>query len=209
MELQKSKKDYLKPLWSAAGWKDDQKVWRLEFEFKRNALKELGVTTLNDLLSNLPGLWAYATTSWLRLTIPNLADDTQTRWQNHPLWDSLSAVSWSNEPVLPLARLRKERIPSDESLFINGLGGLTSFMARHAITDLGEGFGKFLANAERFHNIYQRKVGKNFKRYIQEKVSTKARKYNTIENRNDEKIRQDREHTQGEADAYRKAKDGD
>lgn len=41
LEIQKSHKDYLKPLWRDAGWQDDQKIWRLEFEFKRDVLSEL------------------------------------------------------------------------------------------------------------------------------------------------------------------------
>ena len=209
LELQKSQKDYLKPLWSAAGWRQGQTVWRLEFEFKRDALKELGVASLDDLLPALAGLWEYATASWLRLTVPNPDDQTQTRWPNHPLWDDLAAVPWSDDLTSPLARLRKERIPSDESLFINGLGGLTSFMARHAITDLGEGFGEFLAHAERFHESHQRKSGKDFKGYVREKVSAKARKYNTLENQSRDKLQEEQERIRSEADAYRKAKDGE
>jgi hypothetical protein len=209
LELQKSKKDYLKPLWTAADWREDQNVWRLEFEFKRDALKELGVATPDELLPSLAGLWAYATASWLRLTIPNPTDDTQTRWPNHPLWDTLAGVPWSDDQPLPLARLRKERIPSDESLFINGLGGLTSFMARHGMTDLGEGFGEFLAHAERFHEAHQRKTGKDLKRYVREKVSAKGRKYNTLENQSREKQEAEQERTRREANDYRKAKDGE
>jgi hypothetical protein len=209
LELLKSKKDYLKPLWSAAGWQEEQKVWRQEFEFKRDALKELKVATLDDLLPALARLWAYATSSWLRLTIPNPDDQTQTRWPNHPLWDRLAAVPWSDNLPSPLSRLRKERLPSDESLFINGLGGLTSFMAKHGITDLGEGFGEFLAHADRFHQSYQRKSGKNFKGYVLDKVSEKARKYNTLENESLAKQRTEKERIRSEADAYRHAKDGD
>jgi hypothetical protein len=208
LELLKSKKDYLKPLWSAAGWQEEQKVWRQEFEFKRDALKELKVATLDDLMPALAGLWAYATLSWLRLTIPNPDDQTQTRWPNHPLWDALAAVPWSDNLPSPLSRLRKERLPSDESLFINGLGGLTSFMAKHGITDLGEGFGEFLAHADRFHESYQRKSGKDFKGYVLDKVSDKARKYNTLENESADKRRAEQERIRSEADAYRNAKDG-
>lgn len=209
LELLKSKKDYLKPLWSAAGWQEGQKVWRQEFEFKRDALKELKVVTLDDLLPALAGLWAYAASSWLRLTIPNPDDQTQTRWPNHPLWDFLAAVPWSDNLPSPLSRLRKERLPSDESLFINGLGGLTSFMAKHGIIDLGEGFGEFLAHADRFHQSYQRKSGKDFKGYVLDKVSDKTRKYNTLENESADKRRAEKERIRSEADAYRNVKDGE
>ena len=79
LELEKSKKDYLKPLWKMAGWNESDSVWRLEFEFKRESLKELGVVKVEDLLPNTGGLWRYGTDTWLRLTTPNMNDDNQTR----------------------------------------------------------------------------------------------------------------------------------
>lgn len=208
LELKKSRKDYLKPLWSVAGWVPGQSVWRLEFQFRREALKELGVTTLPSLLTHLFGLWRYATGSWLRLTVPNPDDATQTRWPNHPLWDRLAVVSWGAADGIPLGRLRKARLPSDESLFVNGLGGLTSFMASQGITDLGEGFGEFLAHAERFHDTQTSQPGRNLRGYVAAKVADKARRFNTLRNetREAEHERQNRRHQQ--AEAYRRAKEG-
>ncbi|WP_026601369.1 hypothetical protein [Methylomonas sp. 11b] len=209
LELEKSKKDCLKPLWSAMGWQEGQSVWRLEFEFKRDALKELGVSSVDQLLASLQGLWAYATVSWLRLTIPNPDDENQSRWPNHPLWDSLVAVPWADGVSLPLSRLRKERLPSDESLFVNGLGGLTSFMAAHGMTDLGEGFGEFLAHANRFHSNRERTTGKTFIGYVSDKVKAKARKYNTLKNESSDTRREDEERKREQARNYKKVKDGD
>jgi hypothetical protein len=51
LELKKSRKDYLKPLWSAKGWEPDQSVWRLEYQLRREVLKELGVASLPSLLT--------------------------------------------------------------------------------------------------------------------------------------------------------------
>lgn len=208
LELRQSHKDYLKPLWQAAGWQEGQSVWRLEFQFKREVLNELGVTSIPLLLSSLPGLWGYAVGSWLRLTVPNPDDATQTRWPNHPLWDRLAGVSWGSADGVPLGRLRKTRLPSDESLFVNGLGGLTSFMASQGITDLGEGFGEFLAHAERFHDTQTTQPGRNLRGYVAAKVADKARRFNTLRNetREAEHERQNRRHQQ--AEAYRLAKDG-
>ena len=112
----------------------------------------------------------------------------QTRWNNHPLWSDLAAVNWTNQQASPLSRIRKERIPTDESFFVNGLGGLTSFMASHGITELDEGFGEFLAQAEHFHEHKGRTQGKGLKHYIQDKVTAKARKYNTLDNRDKKQL---------------------
>jgi hypothetical protein len=209
LELKKSRKEYLKPLWSAAGWEPHQSVWRLEFQFRREVLKELGVATLPSLLNQLAGLWHYATGSWLRLTVPNPQDQTQTRWQNHPLWDQLTGVPWGSMDGVGLGRLRKTRLPSDESLFINGLGGLTSFMASQGITDLGEGFGEFLAQAKRFHDASSRKDGKNFRGYVTGKVADKARRFNTLRNQTRESEKDRHALKQQKADTYRLAKQGE
>ena len=72
LELQKTGKTWLYPLWLAAGWEVESRVWRLEFELKRDVLAQLGSTYLSDVLPVLGGLWRYATTGWLRLTVPIL-----------------------------------------------------------------------------------------------------------------------------------------
>ena len=83
---------------------EDQKVWRLEFEFKRQALLELGVEKVEQLLPSQDGLWRYASQTWLRLTLPNPHDENQSRWPTHPLWEALSSVQWSDEEHPPLTR---------------------------------------------------------------------------------------------------------
>ena len=205
LELKKSKKDYLKPLWNTASWDGTEQVWRLEFQFKRTILKEFGVGDFEPMLDNLATLWAYATGKWLRLTIPNANDDNQARWPNHPLWTYLSIVNWNLPPQPPLTRVRRERVPPDDILFINGLGGLTSFMAKEGITDLAEGFGEFIAHAHRYHNQKNRNQDKAFEDYVKGKVTQKGRKFNTLHQPNedeeaDKKTRKDN---------YKKAKDGE
>lgn len=85
IELRKSGKTYLEPLWREAGWDGEQAVWRLEFQFKREVLDQLGLSSVPGVLGNLNGLWSYATTEWLKLTIPSESDQTRSRWPIHPL----------------------------------------------------------------------------------------------------------------------------
>lgn len=207
LEILKSQKDYLKPLWRDAGWEDGQKVWRLEFEFKRAVLSELGIRKIYQLLPSQDGLWRYASQTWLRLTLPNPNDDNQTRWPTHPLWQTLASLTWGNSEHPPLTRARKERLPSDESLFINGLGGITSFMAKMGITDLGEGFGEFLAHAHKYHNQRDKTQINAFIHYIADKVAQKGRKYNTLRNQPNDSS-EEREKA-AKAKAYRKERDGE
>src|SRR6185436_12048287 len=56
LEIQKSGKEYLFPLWKAAGWDGNQPVWRLEFQVRRTVLGEMGLRTVPELLANRAGL---------------------------------------------------------------------------------------------------------------------------------------------------------
>ncbi|WP_157615380.1 replication initiation factor [Rhizobacter sp. Root404] len=103
LECQKTGKDYLLGLWREAGWDDLTPVWRLEFEFRREALSQLKLDGLSSVLGNLDGLWDYATTDWLTLRCPNRQDQTRSRWEIHPLWMLLASVDW-NTPGGSLSR---------------------------------------------------------------------------------------------------------
>ena len=204
LEIKKSKKFYLHDIWKSEGWNEEQKVWRLEFQFRREVLKQLNILSVPDLLANLKNLWEYATNDWLRLTLPNSKDDTQTRWPNHPLWDILSNAPWKSDNPIKLKRTQLVRPPTDESLFVNGLGGITSFMAREGITDLGEGFGEYLEHAKLYHNRQERFTGNFFGAYIDLKVKQKGRKFNTLNN-----IESDKAEIKQQAKDYLKGKDGE
>ncbi len=202
-ELQRKPREYLQNIWRAAGWDGVLTVWRLEFQFRREVLKELGLSRFGELPAKLSGLWRYATTEWLRLTIPMDADQTRSRWPAHPLWERFAALAWSPLSSTPLKRVRTERLPSDDYLFRNGLGGLTSFMAARHITDVHEGIRAYLQEAERYHNALHH--GKTFQRYVREKLHRKGQRYNTRYHRQ----KQADEDAQRGADAYRRAKDGE
>lgn len=201
-EIAKSGKAYLEPLWAAGGWKKGQTVWRLEFQFEREVLKELSVKTLPDLLAQLGGLWRYATEDWLRLTLPRASDKNQTRWPTHPFCSELAPVDWQCAASPSLQRVRREYVPPDDVLFVMGLGGITSFMAREGITDPSEGFGEFLARAQRYHDSLRREHGRGFFRYVHGKVAAKGRRYNTLDNRI-----VDAAEVKADAHAYRTARD--
>lgn len=103
LECQKSGKEYLLNLWRESGWDELTPVWRLEFEFRREALSQLRLDGLPSVLNHLNGLWDYATTDWLTLRFPNRQDHTRSRWEIHPLWVLLASVDWG-VPGGPLSR---------------------------------------------------------------------------------------------------------
>jgi hypothetical protein len=102
---QKSHKTCFYDLWrSRGGWDGASEVWRVEFRFRREALRELqeqgvfcGVDNAYDLPERIEALWVYAAghldggadglpDGWLRYTLPSPADSNQARWAVHPAW---------------------------------------------------------------------------------------------------------------------------
>jgi len=57
-------------VWKRYGWTPGATVWRLEFQFRRETLRGLGIGSFAELEASLGCLWAYATQSWLRLADP-------------------------------------------------------------------------------------------------------------------------------------------
>jgi hypothetical protein len=178
LEIERSEKTYLHDLWRDAAWAGEYPVWRLEFEFHRTVLREFAITTVEELLARRSDLWCYAM-HWLRLVVPSPTDKTKERWPNHPLWEVLLLADWGVERGEPLIRSRKTRPPSDKSLFVNGLGALTSYMAREGITDVDEGNLRFLRDAHEYHRLQSQRTGKTLSTYAREKVQGKARLFNT------------------------------
>ncbi len=178
LEIEHSEKTYLYDVWNEGGWAGEFPVWRLEFEFHRTVLREFWITTVEELLALRAALWCYAM-HWLRLVVPSPTDNTKERWPNHPLWDVLLQADWGVERGEPLTRTRKTRPPSDKSLFVNGLGALTSYMAREGITDFDEGYRRFGIDAHEYHRLQSQRTGKTLSTYAREKVQGKARRFNT------------------------------
>jgi hypothetical protein len=178
VEILKSGKDYLKPLWRAQGWEEGQTVWRMEFQVRREGLPEGLKIPASEAAPLLGGLWGYLTTEWLRLCVPSASDETKSRWPVHPFWDRLAQV-WETLPeAAPLVRAEKTRAPADVAIFKAGLWGLTSFMGREGIHRLDEGLGEFLHALQNFFDSPQSSEKQTLASYLENKSRAKARKYN-------------------------------
>ena len=74
IELTKSKKDYLKPLWVSEGWDQHSTVWRFEFQYRREAFG--GIFVLNWIevvLLTEQNILAHEAIRVMRTTIAQLA----------------------------------------------------------------------------------------------------------------------------------------
>lgn len=186
LEIKVSGKDYLLALWKEARWNGAGNVWRNEFQFRREILKQLGLTTLQQVMDNQTGLWSYASTEWLRLTLPQEADKTRSRWPLHPLWGYISSIDW-NSPGGPLRRkFSAQRLPKDDRLFSMAMAPMVAFMAREGILDVHQGHPRFMMEFAKYFARLAEFRGIEFEDLIAEKVRLKARSFNSLLNQTDE-----------------------
>lgn len=207
LEMTKKPRPYLEQIHRESGWDGYSDVWRLEFQFRREALRELGIISFSSLKESLAGLWHYASSDWLRLTLPNQSDKTQSRWPTACVWEVLQQAHWSGDDTVSRVPVEKGRPPSDRSLFINGISGLTSFMAREGYSDPIEGVHQYIQSAKQFHDNREHMTGFDFHGYIGQKVALKVKGYNTYLNMpEDQTIHPS---NKAVADEYRKQSDGE
>ncbi|MBL6750192.1 MAG: replication initiation factor [Nevskia sp.] len=199
LEIEKSGKHYMRALWQQAGWLPDQRVYRLEFQFRREVLRELGVSTFAEMQSKRGGLWAYATHSWLRLTNPNQTDTTKSRWPTHPLWETLQAVPWDESGQAERVPARKDRVPSDERLANLYIAVLSSYMAAKGLRDPLEAAESLDAMARTELDSYTSVPGVRYEEIILDKAMRKATQFNQPMPGSTDGVRE------AKARAYRKA----
>ncbi|WP_371325459.1 replication initiation factor [Dechloromonas sp. ZY10] len=210
LEIVVSGKDWILPLWQQASWDGQGVVWRLEFEFKREVLTQKGLSKLYEVMNALNGLWSYATTEWLRLTLPNPADQTRCRWPIHPLWCLLAAVDWDGNGGPLAKRFTPTRSPHNKRLFQMACSTIMAFMAKHGYNakQLYEAHQDLLAQLIEHLDAEAYKLGLPFDDYIAEKLALKRRQYNTGVNDPDQERRAQESEVAAEARAYRKESNG-
>lgn len=208
--VSQSKKEYLFPLWRQAGWDGIGRVWRLEFEFKQEAISQLGIKGFDAVMESLGGIWGYATTEWLRLTEPNLSDATRSRWPIHPLWTLLASIDWEEEGGQLSRTFPVSREPGKDWLMTHGLSSLTSFMASQGIYDFDHGLALFREELYNYHEEKAFLFGQSFSDYVWDKVALKVRQYNRAMNSDQlSELEKNAKRLNATADAYRKASDGE
>jgi hypothetical protein len=104
-EITVSRKDWMQEVWRSNGWDGEARVTRVEFRYKRECLKELGVEEAYAFLDQIPSLWAYSTKQWLRHTLPT-TDRNKARWPISPLWEAVQQATFFGNGV-PAVRERK------------------------------------------------------------------------------------------------------
>jgi hypothetical protein len=78
--------EWFKEIW---GLDNPRDVWRVEFQVKRDALRQMAFDTLEDVLASTGGLWTYLTTNWFSLR--DRDNQNTARRSIHPWWKSVQA----------------------------------------------------------------------------------------------------------------------
>jgi hypothetical protein len=175
VELKKSKKYYLHEVWKSCEATGED-VWRVEFQFKREVLRQLGVNSVDDLKKQQNSLWDYAT-DWLQFNYPVGKDSNRGRMKTYPFWEIVKAAKFNEEPRHKLRRISKSQKPDDDFLFLNGLGALTSYMADREIDDIDEANLQYMKDCRKHHMELSRTSGKTLTTYVREKVEQKRQKF--------------------------------
>jgi hypothetical protein len=80
-EIGLSNKQWFLDLW---GVHDPENVWRVEFQLRRAFLHQYRINTLDDLWEKIGDIWAYLTTEWFSLRLPD--NDKVERRTLHAWW---------------------------------------------------------------------------------------------------------------------------
>jgi hypothetical protein len=207
LEIHTSGRTDLIPLWKEAGWIEDEPVWRVEFQLMRDVLAEHGLIGLDSVLTNLNGLWSYAVTDWLRLTLPNPDDQTRSRWPIHPLWGYISAIDWESDGGALSRSFKATRVPEDSRIFSLGASSIVAYMAKHGITDFDEGIDRYVLDIFRYFHERGYFMGLSAESFILEKIRLRAKEFNTLLNQSEEEQQKRLEILQA-ARTYRRESEG-
>ena len=163
-EIVHSGKDWMRVIWSHAGYSATKPVWRLEFEVKRDGLRERGISTLDDLDRSTGALWRHLAHSWLRLVL--LRPGTRIeRCPTDPNWASLRVDAFENSVDAGIVR-RAAAAADIERILIGLRGYLSSYAAETGVADLGEA----MRSAEAALRDRQASTGQSFQDQVQRKV---------------------------------------
>ena len=82
-----SNKTWFYPIWGLDE-EERQHVWRVEFQFRRAALRNGGIHSFTDINDHLGDILRETATKHTSLRFPS-DDSNRSRWPRHPLWEDL------------------------------------------------------------------------------------------------------------------------
>jgi hypothetical protein len=133
----KSHKEWMYDVWSIRAVPENFHIIRVEFQLRREALKDLGINTLTDLLKLAGNLWSYCTRDWLKFQ--DDASKHHTQQETLPWWKVVQDGFTGAQGACPLVRAKAVQV-DELQLLRQLLGQLTSLAAlyRPGVLETGE-----------------------------------------------------------------------
>jgi len=122
--------DWWHEVWGPA-FDPDRPVLRVEFEFERNALREMNLNDPYEAIAAIDRIWAYATQDWLTYRSPS-RHACSFRWPIAHEWTQIQRASLAGSAV-PIERIRHGRTIGGLRHIMPGLNGYLSTFG--ALTD--------------------------------------------------------------------------
>ncbi len=120
-EILKSQKDWFKDIWEKHGWNKEEKVVRVEFQCRREFLKEKCTQSFADLEYTLGSIWDYCTHDWLRVCEAG-SKNNQSRWKEKDYWKLIQESSIMFGEVYNIPRTKIKRVKLDHLMKqLNGI----------------------------------------------------------------------------------------
>lgn len=101
---QKSKKFWMFDIWGISEVPEELKLIRVEVQFRREALKSLGLETLSDFFQHPENLWAYFSKDWLKFQ--NNPGKHHTQRHTLPFWKVVTNGFLGVQSPEPLIRCK-------------------------------------------------------------------------------------------------------
>ena len=123
---QKSKKFWMYEIWGVSAAPEGYRIIRVEGQFRREAIKQLGIDRIDDLFSHLENLWAYFTQRWLKFQ--NKPGKHPAARKNLPFWNIIQGGFFGVQGAAPLVRCRSIQTKKKQ-LAAQAYGIFNSFIA--------------------------------------------------------------------------------
>ncbi len=124
-------------------------VFRIEFQLRREALREYAIHDLPDL-KKVGGIWEQLTHTWFSLRLPD--NENSTRRSMHPFWEAVQAVSKNLGALIEVQRTRFCLLPDLQRNQSQILGHLVSYAGLMGLDGpLENVVGSFVQHAKSHH----------------------------------------------------------
>lgn len=143
-------------------------IWNVEFELKRDFLREYNIETLNDFLVQSKSIWQYLTKQWIVLTLNDCSRLENSTVLNEWLELSNGFLEFGNKQFI---RKENQLNADKQSIVAQTFGYIRSYAAFDNITNLGTALE--LLSADLY--IYANEKGKDFASLVSEKSSLYVR----------------------------------